>query len=128
MIPNNTRELAEFDAGNEHLCTRWERDAMEQHVRRIEQEIMEEYDIIIFTVSSLVDARAVYFSRKHSIATVLIDEAGQLTQPSLFLISQLNPSRVIFTGDHFQLQPTIKSFASEIAGLKKSQMEWSAES
>jgi ATP-dependent RNA/DNA helicase IGHMBP2 len=98
---------------------------VEQHGRQIEQQIMEEYDILIFTVSSLVDARVVYLSKKHTIATVLIDEAGQLTQPSLLLISQLNPSRVVFTGDHLQLQPTIKSFSSEIAGLTKSQMEWS---
>jgi len=121
------RGFTEMNRGEGHLCTKGERDTLEQLTRRIEQTIMEEYDIIVFTVSSIVDVRATFFAKKNQISTVLIDEAGQLCQTSLMLVSELNAARVILTGDHMQLQPSVHSYASEIAGLKMSQMEFSSE-
>jgi ATP-dependent RNA/DNA helicase IGHMBP2 len=116
----------EIEAKEEHLLTCWERDALEQHTRMIESDVMEKFDIIVFTVSSLVDVRASHFAKHHPISTLVVDEAGQMTQPANILVAQLEPKRVIVIGDHFQLQPSVTSYAAEIAGLKMSQMEWTS--
>jgi ATP-dependent RNA/DNA helicase IGHMBP2 len=108
------------------LLTTSERDTIEQHIRKIELDVMKQYDIFVCTVSSLVDVRTTHFTKSCSISTLIVDEAGQLTQPATIMLAQLNPKRVVMFGDHLQLQPTLLSYSAEIAGLKMSQMEWTS--
>jgi ATP-dependent RNA/DNA helicase IGHMBP2 len=124
FLTNYSREFLELSTNKEHLLSSWERDALEQHVRKIEWDIMKTFDILVFTVASLVDVRATHFAMHHPVTTLVVDEAGQMTQPASILLTQLDPKRVVFTGDHKQLQPTLASYAAEIAGLKFSLMEW----
>ena len=54
--------------------------------------------------------------------TLFIDEAAQALEAACWIPIR-RVSRVIFAGDHYQLPPTIKSFAALKAGLGKTLME-----
>ena len=54
--------------------------------------------------------------------TLFIDEAAQALEAACWIPIR-RASRVIFAGDHFQLPPTVKSYAALKAGLGKTLME-----
>jgi superfamily I DNA and/or RNA helicase len=103
------------------LLTKFEDETLKKHIHEIESEVMKDYDIFVSTVGSLGDKRV---QSCGSLSTVIIDEAGQLTQPAAIYPLTLNQKRTIIIGDHQQLRPQISSFAAESAGLEKSVMEW----
>ena len=41
-----------------------------------------------------------------NIGCLIIDEAGQATEPSILIPFQINPKKVVIVGDHKQLNPT----------------------
>ena len=55
---------------------------------------------------------------------MIVDEAGQLTQPGAFVAMGVKHKRCIFIGDQKQLRPTVQSYAAQIAGLWTSVMGW----
>jgi len=115
---------AEIEANEEYLLESWEWKLLDQHIKKIEHEVMSKYQIKVSTVSCLQDHRASSYSTTTQVTTVILDEGGQLIQPGTLILSTLNPKRLIVTGDHLQLRALVKSYAAEIAGLQRSQMEW----
>lgn len=59
---------------------------------------------------------------KRSFRTVIIDEAAQALEPATW-IPILKASRVILTGDPFQLPPTVKSNEAQRKGFDKTMIE-----
>jgi len=60
--------------------------------------------------------------RKMKFETVIVDEAGQTTDPAV-LMAMLKGTKLILAGDPFQLPPTVKSPEAEKAGLSRTMLE-----
>jgi hypothetical protein len=119
----NNFTCLEINCGQEYLLTNQERDDLRDHINNLEMEIMEGFDIYVCTVGAIADMRINLWTR-NNLSTILMDEAGQLTQPETLPIFMLEPKRFIAVGDQLQLKPTIFSYAAQIAGLDRSNMEW----
>jgi ATP-dependent RNA/DNA helicase IGHMBP2 len=63
-----------------------------------------------------------YLIRKLSFSTLFFDEAGQALEPMAW-IPIIKCKKVVFSGDHLQLPPTVKSRKAENGGLKVSLFE-----
>jgi ATP-dependent RNA/DNA helicase IGHMBP2 len=63
-----------------------------------------------------------YLLRKLAFSTLFFDEAGQALEPMAW-IPIIKSKKVVFSGDHFQLPPTVKSRKAENGGLKVSLFE-----
>ena len=59
---------------------------------------------------------------RHKFSTLFIDEAAQALEPACWIATR-RASRVILTGDHQQLPPTIKCYEAMKQGLGKTLME-----
>ncbi len=62
------------------------------------------------------------YLRAKQFSTLFFDEASQALEPMSW-IPLLKSQRVIFSGDHFQLPPLVKSKAAELGGLKETLFE-----
>ena len=58
----------------------------------------------------------------HNLGLVVIDEAGQCTEASMWQ-AVLRADRVVLAGDHFQLPPTVLSAVAAREGLRESLMQ-----
>ena len=84
-----------------------------ESMRRIENEIIEDADIILTTINNSADKRLkdIYFSY------VLIDEAAQALEPDTLLPLIHHAQMVVLIGDDKQLGPIVQSEVANIAGL-----------
>lgn len=105
------------------MLKREDREALETRFKNIEKMLARMYAIQVYTIATLGDGRAKSFSKIRPVTTIIADEIGQATQPSLIMFSQLSPKRIVLTGDHLQLQPHVESQSSADAGLNKSALE-----
>ncbi len=85
---------------------------------RIIEQLLDSAQVITCT---LVGAAHKVLEKRH-FRTLVIDEASQALEPASW-IPITKASRVIFTGDPFQLPPTVKSDAARRAGLGITLME-----
>lgn len=79
----------------------------------IKQNIASKYDIFVTTVNSSTQI----YNFIDKINTIIIDEAGYLTEMNLIPILRLNPNNLIFIGDHKQLQPFNYAHATESSNV-----------
>ncbi len=110
----------------EYLLTTSQLESLKEHENKISHKIMKKFQIFVCTIGCLADHRIYGYAKKHPISTIVLDEAAQLNHPSTLVLFTLNPSRVVFGGDHMQLSSTIKSYAADVAGLSLSFMEMSS--
>ncbi len=85
---------------------------------RLVEQLIEGAQII---TSTLVGAAHPLLERRH-FRTVVIDEAAQALEPATW-IPILKASKVILTGDPFQLPPTVKSMEAQRKGLAVTMIE-----
>lgn len=94
---------------------------------RSEADMLEDY----ITTSLLDNAQVIactlvgsnhYLIKDRVFKTVFIDEAGQALEPACW-IPIMKANRVVMTGDHQQLPPTVKSFEAAKEGLEKTLFE-----
>ena len=60
---------------------------------------------------------------KESVGTLIVDEAGQATDPDLFIGYGLSSQRLLLLGDHRQLPPSARSVGAKKGGLARSTLE-----
>jgi len=97
---------------------------LDAHIEKMEKEILDQYRIFVCTIGVLADSRLERWASNNCLHTVIIDEAGQLTQPGAFVVMGVKQKRSIFIGDHKQLRPTVLSYAAQAAGLWTSVLGW----
>lgn len=85
---------------------------------RLLEQILDSAQVITCT---LVGAAAKVLGKRH-FRTVVIDEAAQALEPATW-IPVLRASRVVLTGDPFQLPPTVKSLEAQRQGLSVTLIE-----
>lgn len=103
MIQREARKMAE------------EADAIENY---IVGDLLDKAQVITATLVGSSN----YIVRDKIYSTVFIDEAAQALEPACW-IPILRAERVIFTGDHWQLPPTVKSFDAAKLGLQQTLFE-----
>ena len=72
-----------------------------QKINVRQKEISKKYDIFISTISS----SSKVYTYVHQIDTIIIDEAGYVTEMSILPLIILKPINIILIGDHKQLKP-----------------------
>lgn len=92
--------------------------------RAIELEIRINADLFnqARVVSCTLIGSAYHILEHHHFSTLFIDEAAQALEPACWA-AILKCDRVIFSGDHHQLPPTIKSPAAAKGGLEQTLMQ-----
>lgn len=103
--------------------TNQEEEMFWDHVRTLEFEIMEQFDIFCVTVGALADYRVETWNKKIKISTVILDEGGQLFQPHTLHVLRLHAKRNLVIGDPQQLRAQAQCMESRYAGYDKSVME-----
>lgn len=116
----------EIEERKYYLLKKREMESLAEHIEKLEIDTMKNYDFFVCTVGALADKRVERWSKCCGIRTVIIDEAGQLTHPATLVTTCVNPARLVFAGDHQQLRASINSFASDLAGLDRSFLEWNS--
>lgn len=87
---------------------------------------MEEYlkysDIMISTLNTCGNHN--YLKHlSNRVSCLIIDEAGQATEPSTLIPLQTMTKKVVLVGDHKQLQPTVMSQNCQVTKYSTSLME-----
>ncbi len=86
--------------------------------KRIGDEVLDSAQVICCTLTGA----AAEFLRDRTFRTVIVDEAAQALEPSVW-IALSRAKRIIMAGDPFQLPPTVKSPKAERGGLNITMME-----
>lgn len=113
---------------------REQRDLLFKEVRTIREEIrrlqdyqedrlFQEAEVVAGTPVGLLDARA----DRYAYDTLVIDEAGQCTEPFAWCVLPL-AGRIVLAGDPLQLPPTVLSRKATVLGLSRSILESAIES
>lgn len=93
----------------------------------LENLTLDKAEVVITTCGTLMDNRISgwdYEGKK--VASIIIDEAGMLSQPDALSTFQFKQFRMVFIGDNMQLRHQCSSHAASIAGLSTSVREWLA--
>lgn len=90
-----------------------------KHLRKAEQKILNNADVVCCTCSGAGDGRLVNMRFR----TTLIDESTQATEPECLIPIVHGCKQVILVGDHQQLGPVITNRKAAKAGLKQSLFE-----
>lgn len=85
---------------------------------------MKKYHMIASTVGGLADHRVLGYSKPDKIGTIIVDEAGQLTQLNALQLFKFKSRRYVFIGDNNQLRAQVASYSAEASGLSLSIMDW----
>lgn len=80
-------------------------------LERIDQELMEEFDIIICTLNITGMKKIAKFYRNR-VRCLLIDEANQATEVSTLIPFATLVEKVVLVGNKYQLRPTVKTSLS----------------
>ena len=86
--------------------------------RRIVEDVLDGAQVVCCTLTGA----AADFLRDRKFKTVIVDEAAQALEPSIWIALQ-RAKRLIMAGDPFQLPPTVKSNEAQRAGLGVTMME-----
>ena len=90
--------------------------------RQLEKRIVEEVLDAAQVVCCTLTGAGADFLRDRNFRTVIVDEAAQALEPSVWIALQ-RARRIIMAGDPWQLPPTVKSVQAERGGLAVTMME-----
>lgn len=107
------------------LLSKQDRDRLEDHIAKLERSTMDKYRVFVMTVGTCMDYRLEAWNKpKPKTTTVIIDEAGQLSQPRALYAFLFHQVRTVLFGDHQQLKEQCQSYSAKLAGLGNSVMFW----
>lgn len=123
------RNMAQKYKRNFGKAEREQRKALLSEARNILKQVVQDEQYIIENLLQNADVIAAtlvganhYTLRERRFDTVVIDEAGQASEPACWIPS-VKTNRLVMAGDPFQLPPTIKSAEAAAAGLATTLME-----
>ena len=103
-------------AHDDRRAMREEARDLEEWANQLEKKLLDQIlDAAQVVTCTLVGAANAVLEKRH-FRTVIIDEASQALEPATW-IPILRASRVVLTGDPFQLPPTVKSAKAQRDGL-----------
>ena len=87
--------------------------------KRLKNHVYEKHPVFCSTVDSAAFSKSL---KEFEFEAVLIDEAGQATEPSIWSVAGLG-KKIVLAGDPFQLPPSVNSPKAKDYGLDKSLLE-----
>eukprot|EP01059_Diplonema_ambulator_P002338 TRINITY_DN119_c0_g1_i2.p1 TRINITY_DN119_c0_g1~~TRINITY_DN119_c0_g1_i2.p1 ORF type:complete len:1441 (+),score=452.28 TRINITY_DN119_c0_g1_i2:1676-5998(+) len=87
----------------------------------IRSALLREADVVFATLNALGSSQIA--ETLSDVEMLIIDEAGQVADPDLFIGCALNPRRLLLIGDHKQLPATVLSEQGKRSGLGYSSLE-----
>eukprot|EP01061_Rhynchopus_euleeides_P025052 TRINITY_DN403_c0_g1_i12.p1 TRINITY_DN403_c0_g1~~TRINITY_DN403_c0_g1_i12.p1 ORF type:complete len:1519 (+),score=380.13 TRINITY_DN403_c0_g1_i12:1436-5992(+) len=91
--------------------------------KKLKAALLKEATVIFSTLNGLGAPYVIEALEEEAVQTLIVDEAGQVTDPDLFIGCQLKPKRLLLIGDHRQLPPHTKCHKAQKSGLGCSSLE-----
>ncbi|KAH9408964.1 hypothetical protein TYRP_011237 [Tyrophagus putrescentiae] len=111
-------EVAHF-----HLQSKVSREQSYAQRKEQEKKVLKDAHVILSTLNSVQNDCMEDFKKGTPFRCIIIDEAGQSTEPELLMPLVYPTSKLILIGDHLQLPATVKSNSALSKGYGRSMFE-----
>eukprot|EP00659_Diplonema_papillatum_P020886 gene20886-32217_t len=101
------------------LCAR----VLQVELHCIKVAVLREATVVFATLNALAASHVAEALGDQTVDTLIVDEAGQASDPDLFIGCGLLPERLLLIGDHRQLPPMVMSPNAKAGGLHYSSLE-----